>query len=111
MATRSTLVSSPSRASRLAVRRSRRSGVWAVPPQTASLDAGGTANIQVDVMPPADTPDGTTVRVTLVASVRGQPDLANSATVDLVVRTNAAPLCGDARPSVTEIWPPNGRLV
>src|SRR2546422_1473552 len=85
--------------------------VRTVVPTTLSLDASGLGNVEVSVFPPAATPDGTSVRVTLLATVRGQPELANSATVDLIVRTNSAPLCTDARPNITSMWPPNGRFV
>ena len=85
--------------------------VRTVVPTTLSLDASGLGNVEVSVFPPAATPDGTSVRVTLLATVRGQPELANSATVDLIVRTNSAPLCTDARPNIMSIWPPNGRFV
>ena len=87
--------------------------VRTISPSSISLDPNGAAGIQVGVFPPDGTPDGTSVRVTVLATVRGQPLLANSATVDLVVRanTNAAPSCDAAVPSITEIWPPNGRFV
>lgn len=82
-----------------------------VAPASVVLNQNDAAGIEVDVLPPATTPDGTTDRVTVLATVRGQPLLSNSATVDLVVRTNAAPSCDAAVPDVTEIWPPNGRFV
>jgi len=82
-----------------------------VAPATFVLDPNNVAGIEVDVLPPATTPDGTTDRVTVLATVRGQPLLSNSATVDLVVRSNAAPSCDAAAADVTEIWPPNGRFV
>jgi hypothetical protein len=82
-----------------------------VAPASVVLDQNSTAGIEVDVLPPATTPDGTTDRVTVLATVRGQPLLSNSATVDLVVRSNAAPGCEAAVPDVTDIWPPDGRFV
>ncbi len=82
-----------------------------VAPASVVIDQNSAAGIEVDVLPPATTPDGTTDRVTVLATVRGQPLLSNSATVDLVVRSNAAPSCDAAVADVTEIWPPNGRFV
>jgi hypothetical protein len=82
-----------------------------VSPASLVLDRNGTAALEVGVLPPAGTPDGTSDRVTLVATVRGNPLLANSATVDLVVVSNRAPDCAAAMPDVSEIWPPNGRFV
>lgn len=82
-----------------------------VAPASVVLDPNTVAGIEVDVLPPATTPDGTTDRVTVLATVRGQALLSNSATVDLVVRSNAAPSCDAAAADVTEIWPPNGRFV
>jgi hypothetical protein len=82
-------------------------------PTSVVLDQDGTAAIEVGVLPPLTTPDGTSDRLTVVATVRGNPLLANSATVDLVVASNSnqAPNCDAAVPSMTEIWPPDGRFV
>jgi hypothetical protein len=85
--------------------------VRSVSPTSVVLDQNSAAAVQVSVLPPATTPDGTSDRVTVVAAVRGDPLLANSATVDLVVASNRAPDCGDAVPNITEIWPPNGSFV
>ena len=85
--------------------------VRTVSPQTLSLDASGSGIVEVTIVPPSTTADGTSIRVTLLATMRGQPDLANSATVDLIVRTNGAPVCDAARPDITSMWPPNGRFV
>jgi von Willebrand factor A domain-containing protein 7 len=85
--------------------------VTSVSPTSVVLDQNGTATIEVDVLPPLTTPDGTSDRLTVVATVRGNPLLANSATVDLVVASNQAPSCEAAVPSITEIWPPDGRFV
>lgn len=85
--------------------------VRSVSPASVVLDQNGIAAVEVGVLPPAGTPDGTSDRVTVVATVRGNPLLANSATVNLVVASNRAPDCDDAVTDITEIWPPNGRFV
>jgi hypothetical protein len=85
--------------------------VRSVSPASVVLDQNAFAAIQIGVQPPLGTEDGTSDRVTVVATVRGNPLLANSATVDLVVASNRAPSCDDAVADITEIWPPNGRLV
>lgn len=87
--------------------------VRSVSPTSVVLDQDGTAAIEVGVLPPLTTPDGTSDRLTVVATVRGNPLLANSATVDLVVASNSnqAPSCDAAVPNITEIWPPDGRFV
>jgi hypothetical protein len=84
--------------------------VQSVTPSGVVLDQNHVTGIQVNVLPPATTPDGTSDRVTVVATVRGQPLLSNSATVDLVVRANAAPSCDGAVADLTELWPPNGKI-
>lgn len=85
--------------------------VRSVSPTSVVLDQNAFAAVQVGVQPPLGTEDGTSDRVTVVATVRGNALLANSATVDLVVASNRAPSCDDAVADMTKIWPPNGNLV
>src|SRR3989442_16001246 len=49
--------------------------VRTVVPTTLSLDASGLGNVEGSVFPPAATPDGASVRVTPLPTVRGPPEL------------------------------------
>ena len=59
-----------------------REHVQAVRPPELSLGSNATGIVDVDVLP-VSTPTDTAIRVTVDATVRGQPDLSNSSTVEL----------------------------
>ena len=77
-----------------------------------TLDTGASGVVDVDVTVPVGTPGGTSVSVIATAISTGDPDVNNSATLELVVNDlNSPPDCDSASSSAVELSPPDHMFV
>ena len=71
-----------------------------------TLDTGASGVVDVDVTVPVGTPGGTSVSVIATAISTGDPDVNNSATLELVVNDlNSPPDCDSASSPGFPFWP------
>lgn len=84
--------------------------VSGVSPTFVDLAPGESAPVAVDVTVPAGTAAGTVVLITLVATSAGDPEVTNSAAIELPVSGNQPPDCSAASGQQIELWPPDHRF-
>jgi hypothetical protein len=85
--------------------------VSGVTPISVVLAAGDSATVTVAVTVPAGAAEGTIDLISLVATSQSDPDVNNSAAIELPVVTNRPPDCSAAGDQPIELWPPNHKLV
>ncbi|WNG21056.1 hypothetical protein [Cystobacter fuscus] len=81
-------------------------------PTLVPVAAGASVRLAVSVHIPSGATQGQRTAVTFFAQDVSAPQVRNSATVSVVVgNPNQPPVCTQAVPTLTSLWPPNHQLV
>lgn len=81
-----------------------------VAPTVVTLGMGESAEIEIDLLPPAGADPAATALLTVSATSTADPAIANGTAVELPLGGGAAPDCGAADGTSIAAWPPNHRM-